>query len=86
MKTWISSALILLALPLSASAIEELRRNNDGSVTYRCEFEGSRHLVQVKNLGKGNYLVLRRGSAAAGIEGKVQAPSEVEAGKLGCGE
>jgi len=86
MKSWISFAFLLFVLPFSAMAIEEVRHNNDGSITYRCEFAGSNHLVQVKYMGKGNYLVLRRGSAAQGLEGRVQAPSAVEAGKLGCGE
>lgn len=86
MKTWILSALALCLVPLSAFAIEEVKKNNDGSISYRCEFGGTKHEVQVKYLGKGEYLVLRHGSAATGISGKVIAGAPVDAARMGCGE
>lgn len=76
----------LLLGPSAATAIEKVAELPDGSYVYRCEFAGAGHKVQVKHLGRGEYLVLRRGSAATGQSGRIKAPSVIEAAKRGCGE
>ncbi|MDT8447535.1 MAG: hypothetical protein RRB13_11650 [bacterium] len=87
MKKWMLALAGALVLgPLSAQAIEEVSKLPDGSYIFRCEFAGAGHKVQVKYLGQGEYLVLRRGSAATGESGRLKAVDQVEAAKRGCGE
>lgn len=76
----------LILAPSAAIALEEVAKLPDGSYVFRCEFAGAGHKVQVKYLGKGEYLVLRRGSAATGESGRLKVSDYVEAAKRGCGE
>ena len=89
MKSWRTLALaLILGVTFSAPAlaIQKLGRQQDGSYIFRCEYKGSAYKVQVKDLGKGEYMVLRKGRGTTGFSGKVQAPNHEEAARHGCGE
>ena len=89
MRSWRSLALaVILGLSFSAPAlaIQKLSKQNDGSLLFRCEYKGSAYKVQVKDLGKGQYMVLRKGRGTTGFSGKVSAANPESAARFGCGE
>jgi len=69
-----------------ANAIQKLSKQSDGSFVFRCEYKGSAYKVQVKDLGKGEYMVVSKGRGTTGFTGRVQAPNSEEAARHGCGE